>query len=87
MGNERALANNENVWKAVVLDAKNRNCFFNADEDQELAKAILDAKREMDQFDDLLTTNSILFRNARWKVYAMDPVLIFMPLLVLSINL
>ncbi|XP_061353992.1 uncharacterized protein LOC133298681 [Gastrolobium bilobum] len=69
LGNERALTSNDNVWKAVVLDAMNRKCFFNADQDMELAKAIMDAKREMDQFDDLLDTNSVLFRNAMWKVH------------------
>ncbi|QCD92898.1 regulator of nonsense transcripts 1 [Vigna unguiculata] len=46
LGNERAITNNENVWKATVLDAKNRKCFFNADQDVEMAKAILDSKKK-----------------------------------------
>lgn len=50
-------------------DAKCRQCFFNADEDKDLAKAIWDVKKELDQFDDLLNADSVLFRNSRWKVY------------------
>ncbi|XP_027346720.1 uncharacterized protein LOC113858327 [Abrus precatorius] len=72
LGNERTLTQTENVWKAVVLNAKNRNCFFNANEVKEMAKAILDARKESDQFDDLLDTNSVLFKNALWKVHFTD---------------
>lgn len=68
LGNERTLSDSESVWSALVLDAKNRHCFFHADEDKDLAKAILEVKKEFDQFDDLLNADSILFRSARWKV-------------------
>ena len=69
LGNEITLCNSKSVWEALVLDAKNRQCFFNADEDKDLNKAILDVKKEFEQFDDLLKGNSILFRTARWKVF------------------
>ncbi|KOM26457.1 hypothetical protein LR48_Vigan272s004500 [Vigna angularis] len=72
LGNEWAITKNENVWNAIVLDAKKRNCFFNAEQDEEMAKAILDSKKEADQFDDLLDTNSVLFKNKLWKVYFSD---------------
>nr|KYP36814.1 Helicase sen1 [Cajanus cajan] len=72
LGNERALTNNENVWKAIVHDAKSRKCFFNADQDYEMAKAILDAREESDQFDDFLDTNSVHFKNALWKLHFSD---------------
>jgi len=52
-----------------VLDAKRRKCFFNADQNEETTKAILDSKKEADQFDDLLDINSVLFRSKLWKVY------------------
>jgi hypothetical protein len=68
LGNERTLCNSESIWEALVCDAKNRQCFFNADEDHDLKKAILDVKKEFEQFDDLLNGDSILFRSARWKV-------------------
>ncbi|KAJ7942669.1 UvrD-like Helicase, ATP-binding domain, P-loop containing nucleoside triphosphate hydrolase [Quillaja saponaria] len=69
---KRTLASDEAVWEAILLDAKNRQCFFNADEDKDMAKAILDVKKELDQFDDLLNKDSVLFRNARWKVLFSD---------------
>ncbi|QCD87121.1 regulator of nonsense transcripts 1 [Vigna unguiculata] len=72
LGNERAITNNENVWKAIVLDAKNRKCFFNADQDEEMVKAILDSKKKAYQFDDLLDTNSVLFRSKLWKATVLD---------------
>lgn len=71
MGNARTLANSESVWEALVCDAKDRNCFFNADDDKDLAKAILEVKKELDQLDDLLNEDSILFKRARWKVYSL----------------
>ena len=50
-----------------MLNAKNRKCFFNAEENKDLAKAILDGKKELDKFDKLLNTD-----NARWKVYVLE---------------
>ena len=69
LGNDKTLVNSGSVWKTLVLDAKNRRCFFYADQDKDLAKAILDVKKEFEQFDDLLNPNNILFRSARWKVF------------------
>ncbi|CAL8090382.1 unnamed protein product [Prunus armeniaca] len=64
LGNERTLSDGESVWKDLVLDAKRRQCFFNADEDKDLA--------EFDQLDDLLNSNSMCFRSSRWKVLFSD---------------
>nr|TKR83593.1 uncharacterized protein D5086_0000263640 [Populus alba] len=68
LGNERTLSNSKSIWENLVHDAKERNCFFNADEDKDLAKAILEVKKEFDQLDDLIKGDSALFRSARWKV-------------------
>ncbi|XP_042981759.1 uncharacterized protein LOC122311308 isoform X6 [Carya illinoinensis] len=72
LGNEGTLGNRDSIWKDLVLDAKKRQCFFNADEDKDLHKALLDVKREFEQFDDLLKGDGILFRSARWKVLFSD---------------
>ncbi|XP_060669691.1 uncharacterized protein LOC132799244 isoform X1 [Ziziphus jujuba] len=72
LGNERILVGSQTVWRDLVLDAQKRNCFFNADDDKDLAKAILDVKKEFDQLDDLLSGNSMLFENSRWKVQFSD---------------
>ena len=68
LGNDKTLSNSESSWAHLVCDAKDRGCFFNADDDENLAKAIVDVKKEFNQLDDLLKGDSILFRNARWKV-------------------
>lgn len=68
LGNERTLQNSDSIWHALVHDAKDRQCFFNADEDSDLAKTIVDVKKDLDQLDDLLNGESILFKSARWKV-------------------
>ncbi|XP_057781571.1 uncharacterized protein LOC130999895 [Salvia miltiorrhiza] len=68
LGNERTLNRSDSVWTAIVSDAKNRRCFFNADEDSDIGKTIVDVKKELDQFDDLLSGESTLFENLRWQV-------------------
>ncbi|KAL1308307.1 hypothetical protein HN51_050243 [Arachis hypogaea] len=40
LGNASTLINRNNVWRELVLDAKERNCFHNAYEDEKLAQAI-----------------------------------------------
>ncbi|KAK6146300.1 hypothetical protein DH2020_020169 [Rehmannia glutinosa] len=68
IGNERTLSGSNSVWEAIVCDAKHRQCFFTADEDHDIGKTIIDVKKELEQLDDLLSGESILFRNSRWKV-------------------
>ncbi|KAK3222752.1 hypothetical protein Dsin_009777 [Dipteronia sinensis] len=68
LGSERTLTRSESVWEAIIRDAKDRQCFFNADEDNDLAKVILQVKKELDEMEELLNPESILFRSQRWKV-------------------
>ncbi|KAK4842138.1 hypothetical protein QYF36_016327 [Acer negundo] len=67
LGSERTLTRSESVWESLVRDAKDRRCFFNADEDKDSAKAILQVKKELDELEELLNPDSILFINQRWK--------------------
>lgn len=69
LGNEQTLLNSNSIWEALVLDAKDRQCFFHADEDPDMRKTILDVKKELDQLDDLLNKDSILFKEQKWKVH------------------
>ncbi|KAH9698665.1 UvrD-like helicase ATP-binding domain-containing protein [Citrus sinensis] len=68
LGNARTLTRKKSVWEALVHDANARQCFFNAEDEEDLGKAILGVKKELDEFDDLLNPGSILFRSQRWKV-------------------
>lgn len=68
LGNAETLTRSGSVWKKLVVDAKKRRCFHNADEDKNLAYAIAAALVDLKQLNILLNMDSILFRNARWKV-------------------
>ncbi|GAY61164.1 hypothetical protein CUMW_207690, partial [Citrus unshiu] len=68
LGNARTLTRKKSVWEALVHDANARQCFFNADDDKDLGKAILAVKKELDELDELLNLESRLFRSQRWKV-------------------
>ncbi|KAL4318859.1 hypothetical protein GQ457_18G023450 [Hibiscus cannabinus] len=68
VGDGRTLSERESVWQDLVCDAKARRRFFNADEDKELAKAILDARKDFCQPDDLLNQDNVLLKNVRQKV-------------------
>ncbi|XAR48022.1 hypothetical protein NMG60_11030712 [Bertholletia excelsa] len=72
LGDAKTLATSDPTWQMLVQDSINRQCFFCADEDKDLAKAILDVKKELDQMDDLLNEDSILFKSRRWKVSFSD---------------
>ncbi|KAJ0719210.1 putative TPR and ankyrin repeat-containing protein [Helianthus annuus] len=72
LGNERTLTNSECEWNELVYDARNRNCLFDADADECLKSTIIAAKKELDQLDDLVHGNSVLFKHTKWKVLFSD---------------
>ncbi|KAL8479576.1 hypothetical protein ACS0TY_026464 [Phlomoides rotata] len=72
IGNERTLSKSESVWARLVSDAKDRECFFNAGEDCDLDKAIIDVMKDLEQLDDLLNEDSTHFKNLRWQVLFSD---------------
>nr|GEU81131.1 UvrD-like helicase, ATP-binding domain, P-loop containing nucleoside triphosphate hydrolase [Tanacetum cinerariifolium] len=72
LGNERTLTNSESIWNELVSDARNRHCFFDADDDKYLRMTIIEAKEELQQPDDLVNRNSVLFKQAKWKVLFSD---------------
>ncbi|MCL7025621.1 hypothetical protein MKW94_000892 [Papaver nudicaule] len=68
LGNDKKLCKIGSFWEDLIRDAKQRRCFFTADEDEELVKAMIKANKELDQLDNLIGENSILFKSALWKV-------------------
>ncbi|KAF5466228.1 hypothetical protein F2P56_016175 [Juglans regia] len=68
VGNGATLNNSGTVWTELVIDAKKRGCFYNADEDQSLAVAIRAALVKQGQMGSLLKNDSFLFRKTIWKV-------------------
>jgi senataxin len=65
------LQKSGSVWKKLVLDAKERGCFYESDEDKSLAQAITVALVELGELDILLNNDSLLFKEAKWQVHAM----------------
>ncbi|KAJ8770540.1 hypothetical protein K2173_018031 [Erythroxylum novogranatense] len=66
LGNGATLIKSDSIWKKLVIDAKNRACFYNADEDKSLAKAITDVTAA--ELDDLLNMKSLQVGKSKWKV-------------------
>lgn len=52
----------------TIHDAKVRGCFFNADEVKAFENVLLEVKKKLNELEDFLNGNSILFKSSRWKV-------------------
>ncbi|KAK6125905.1 hypothetical protein DH2020_040354 [Rehmannia glutinosa] len=68
LGNGATLLNSGSVWKKLVMDAKNRGCYYNAYDDKNLSLAVSNALIELGQLSSLFSMDSILFKVAKWKV-------------------
>lgn len=68
MGDATTLGNSNSEWESVVSNAKDRQCYFNAEEDKDLADAIIGVKKVLLELDDLLNKDSVLFKLVQWKV-------------------
>ncbi|KAJ4973316.1 hypothetical protein NE237_006490 [Protea cynaroides] len=69
LGNGPTLINSGSIWRKLVLDAKDRDCFFDADKDESLKQAMIAGLIGLGEFDKLLNLDSLLFGEMRWKVF------------------
>ncbi|XP_073028907.1 uncharacterized protein [Primulina eburnea] len=72
LGNEGTLSKVDSVWETLIRDAQRRQCFFTANDDYDIDKTIITVKKELDELEDLLNGESIVFKYARWKVTFSD---------------
>ncbi|GJV28146.1 putative P-loop containing nucleoside triphosphate hydrolase [Tanacetum coccineum] len=72
LGNGSTLTNSGSIWKNLVLDAKDRGCFYNASDDKNLAKAAMIALVGLGQIDSLFNKDSLLFNKVIWQVKCSD---------------
>lgn len=72
LGSGTTLINSDSIWKKIVLDAKSRECFHYASEDENLNQAMKEAFTECGQLEILFQTDSTLFTAAKWKVCFCD---------------
>ncbi|KAL2892242.1 TPR and ankyrin repeat-containing protein 1 [Bienertia sinuspersici] len=68
LGNGKTLAEADYVWENILSDAKQCNCYFNAEEDVEIAQVIIDIKCKLDELEDLLDKQCNLFKVTKWQV-------------------
>ncbi|KAI9169121.1 hypothetical protein LWI28_007298 [Acer negundo] len=59
LGNERTLTRSNSVWGTLVRNAKYRRCFFNADEDKDLARAMFAHRSNVYEDKDLATRTAV----------------------------
>ncbi|CAL9239435.1 unnamed protein product [Arabidopsis halleri] len=69
LGNEATLTNNKSVWRQLVHDAKARNCFYDAEEDESLVQCIERSTTALDDLNKLQNKKLISFENSIWKVW------------------
>ncbi|XP_058179722.1 uncharacterized protein LOC131298339 isoform X2 [Rhododendron vialii] len=67
VGNGATLITSGSVWKELVVDAKARGCFYDANDDKNLAQAVEGALVELNELDALRITDSQRYPNTRWK--------------------
>ncbi|CAI9777673.1 unnamed protein product [Fraxinus pennsylvanica] len=72
LGNSATLLNSGSIWEKIVLDSMSRDSFFDAFDDKNMAQAITSALVKHNQFSLLFNSNSLAFKNARWKVCFCD---------------
>ncbi|XP_020396783.1 uncharacterized ATP-dependent helicase C29A10.10c [Zea mays] len=65
LGNAKTLASGKTIWRQIVDDAKERGCFFDAKDDQDLASAIIKASIELDLVENLLKFDRLRIGGSR----------------------
>lgn len=68
VGNRDTMIKSCSVWTTLVFDADNRGCLYDASDDKNLANAMVHTMVELGYFGMLLKSDSILFKEAKWKV-------------------
>ncbi|KAJ1693613.1 hypothetical protein LUZ63_010311 [Rhynchospora breviuscula] len=72
VGSATTLLESGTIWSDIIFDARKRRCYFDAKDNEDLKKLILNVKNELDELADLLNPNSVLFSTTRWKVVFSD---------------
>ena len=65
LGNATTLVSSKTIWQKIVVDAKDRGCFFNANDDKDLSTAIINAVIELDEVENLLKMDTLRIGGSR----------------------
>ncbi|CAM8913510.1 unnamed protein product [Rhodiola kirilowii] len=72
LGNGQTLISSGSIWKKLVVDAKERDSFYNLEDDPGLSQFTTDALLGLGRLDILLDANSAAFKSAKWKIRFSD---------------
>ncbi|KAI3722952.1 hypothetical protein L2E82_34185 [Cichorium intybus] len=72
LGNGSTLVNSGSIWKNLVVDAKDRGCFYNVSEDMNLAQAAMGPSFDLRQPDNVFNMDSLVFSESKWQVNYSD---------------
>ncbi|XP_047335727.1 probable helicase senataxin [Impatiens glandulifera] len=72
LGNAATLINSGSIWRNLIVDAKERGCYFNALDNNNLSNAIQSSLIELDNLNLLFKSDSPLFQGGKWKVHFSD---------------
>ncbi|KAM0832854.1 hypothetical protein ACQ4PT_064635 [Festuca glaucescens] len=72
VGNGMTLSNSKSVWQKIVNDARDRGCYFDASEDEDLSNAVIKAVSELDDAENFVKMDPLhvsrpRFQNKRTK--------------------
>ena len=71
VGNAHTLHKSGTEWTDLVANAERRKCIFSATNDATICRLVLLVKQDLDELEDLLSAESAVFSNTRWKASAM----------------
>ncbi|CAM0903212.1 unnamed protein product [Alopecurus aequalis] len=67
VGNGMTLSNSKSVWRKIVNDARDRGCYFDANEDKDLSNAVTKAIVEHDDAENLVKMESLHISRPRFQ--------------------
>ena len=70
VGNGMTLSNSKSVWQKIVNDTRDRGCYFDANEDNDLSNAVMKAMIELDDAENLVKMDSLHISRPRFQVLA-----------------
>lgn len=53
------MSNSKSVWQKIVKDARDRGCYFEASDDEDLSNAVAKAIIELDDAENLVRMDSL----------------------------
>jgi senataxin len=65
------LSNSKSVWQKIVNDARDRGCYFDASEDEDLSNAVIKAVSELDDAENLVKMDPLHVSRPRFQVFPM----------------